>query len=928
MGRALDRRSDRFRRGIEEIRPLSGGRLLMNAHAPTPQIASVRTTCAYCGVGCGVIASPDGAGGAAIGGDEAHPANAGRLCVKGAALGETLATDGRLLYPTIHGVRTTWNRALDAVAEGFRRTLEQHGPGAVAFYLSGQLLTEDYYVANKLMKGFLGSANVDTNSRLCMASTVAGHRRAFGADVVPNSYEDLDEADLIVLVGSNAAWCHPVLFQRMEQARARRGARIVNIDPRRTVTADSADLHLGVAPGMDSVLFARLLVEIAESGAFDADFVARHTVGWEAALRNARDIAPDRASAAQRCGLAEKDLAAFIDWWIATPRVVTCFSQGVNQSAQGVDKVNAILNAHLATGRIGKPGAGPFSLTGQPNAMGGREVGGLANQLAAHMGFAPDDVDRVRRFWNAPNVAAEEGMKAVAMFEAIERGEIKALWVLCTNPAASLPRADAMRTALKRMDFLAVSEISAHVDGILDAATVVLPAAGWGEKEGTVTNSERRISRQRAFLAAPGEAMPDWRQIVEVARRLGHAKAFAYETSADIFREHAALSAFENDGARAFDIGALADLSDAAYDALEPVLWPLPKGAAIGAPRLFADGNFFHPDRKARFVALEAPRPAEKSQAFPLTLNTGRVRDHWHTMSRTGLSTRLARHSAAPFVEVHPEDAHRFDLEDGGFATVATPHGQVELRVAVTGNQQPGSLFAPIHWNDATAGRARVGALVHEIVDPISGQPDSKATPAAIRSSATATEGFVVSRRRLELPVWLRHARMAVAGGEAVTFASPRPPEALHSLLSNWLKLAATPLVNSDARTGVRRSASVADGRLEMLLSTGPANDETGLAWGLELLAQERIDAATRRFILAGRSPGRSESGGPVICACFGVRHAQIKAAVSRGSASVEAVGRALRAGTNCGSCKPEIRRIVEASPIKLIRPELAEAAR
>ena len=739
----------------------------MNAHTPADalQAIGVKTTCAYCGVGCGVVATPDGAGGAAIAGDKTHPANAGRLCVKGSALGETLATDGRLLYPTIHGVRTTWNRAFDAIAEGFRSTLEKHGPDAIAFYLSGQLLTEDYYVANKLMKGFLGSANVDTNSRLCMASTVAGHRRAFGADVVPNCYEDLDEADLIVLVGSNAAWCHPVLFQRMEQAKARRGARIVNIDPRRTVTADSADLHLSVLPGMDSALFARLLVELADSEAFDADFVTRHTKGFDDALRNAREIAPDRAGAARRCGLAETDLATFIDWWIATPRVVTCFSQGVNQSAQGADKVNAILNAHLATGRIGKPGSGPFSLTGQPNAMGGREVGGLANQLAAHMGFAPDDVDRVRRFWNAPRMAAREGLKAVAMFEAVERGEIKALWSLCTNPAASLPRADAMRAALKKLDFLAVSEINAHADGILDAATVVLPAAGWGEKDGTVTNSERRISRQRPFLRPPGEAKPDWLQIVEVARRLGHAEAFAYEKPADIFREHAALSAFENDGARAFDIGALAPMSDAAYDALKPVQWPLSSGAKVGARRLFSDGGFFHRDRKARFVALAMPRPAAAlSAAFPMTLNTGRVRDQWHTMSRTGLSPRLASHRAAPFVEVHPDDAARYHLEDGGFATVASERGQVELRVVVSAEQQPGSLFAPIHWTDATAGRARIGGLVHGIVDPISGQPDSKATPAAIRPCATATQGFVVSRRRLELPNWLRHARMAVRG--------------------------------------------------------------------------------------------------------------------------------------------------------------------
>jgi assimilatory nitrate reductase catalytic subunit len=902
----------------------------MNAHAPPAMRAAnaVKTTCPYCGVGCGVVATPDGEGGAAIAGDKSHPANAGALCVKGAALGETLATDGRLLHPTIHGVRTTWNRAFDAVADGFRRALESHGPDAIAFYLSGQLLTEDYYVANKLMKGFLGSANVDTNSRLCMASTVAGHRRAFGADVVPNCYEDIDEADLIVLVGSNAAWCHPVLFQRMERARAQRGARIMTIDPRRTSTADSADLHLSVAPGMDSVLFARLLVEIAEAGAVDADFVADHTKGFAETLANARQIAPSRAVAARLCGLSEGELTDFVTAWIATPRVVTCFSQGVNQSAVGTDKVNAILNAHLATGRIGKPGSGPFSLTGQPNAMGGREVGGLANQLAAHLGFAPADVDRVRRFWSAPRIAEKEGLKAVAMFEAIERGEIKALWILSTNPAASLPRADAMRAALKRLDFLAVSEISAHVDGILDAATVVLPAAAWGEKDGTITNSERRISRQRPFLKAPGEAKPDWRQIVEVARRLGFADAFAYEKPADIFREHAALSAFENDGARAFNIGALATLTDEAYDALPPVQWPLPKGAAGGAKRLFADGRFLHADRKARFVSLAPPRPiVQASPTYPLILNTGRGRDHWHTMTRTGLSPRLAQHRAAPFVEVHPDDVRRFGLEHGGFATLATPHGQAELQVVVTGSQQPGSIFAPIHWTDATAGRARVGALAHGAVDPVSGQPDSKATPAAIRPCATATQGFIVSRKRLKLPNWLRHARIAVPGGEAVTFASPRKPQALHALMSNWLKLAETPLAKSDARAGVHRSASLTRGRLETLLSTGPARDEAGLAWAIELLAQERIDAATRPYILAGRAPGQGKGGGPLVCACFGVRRAAIEEAAGQGCDSVEAVGRALRAGTNCGSCRPEILGIIQAVKREAGRPALAEAA-
>ena len=881
----------------------------MNAIAPPP---GVRTACPYCGVGCGIVAAPDVAGGADIAGDISHPANAGRLCVKGAALGETLATAGRLLYPTIHGVRTTWNRALDAVASGFRKALDAHGPDSIALYLSGQLLTEDYYVANKLMKGFLGSANVDTNSRLCMASTVAGHRRAFGADVVPNCYEDLDESDLIVLVGSNAAWCHPVLFQRMELARANRGARIVVIDPRRTATAESADLHLAIAPGMDSVLLARLLVEIAESGAVDRAFVAAHTSGFDEALANARAIAPTRATAALRCGLAQPDLIGFLKLWIGAERVVTCFSQGVNQSAQGTDKVNAILNVHLATGRIGKIGAGPFSLTGQPNAMGGREVGGLANQLAAHMGFAPEDVDRVRRFWNAPNMATHEGLKAVAMFEAIERGAIKALWVLCTNPAVSLPRGDAMRAALKKLDCLVVSEVSAHIDGLLDAATIVLPAAAWGEKDGTVTNSKRRISRQRPFLEPPGEAKPDSKQICEVARRLGYGAAFPYAKPAEIFREHAALSAFENDGARAFDIGGLAEISDAAYDALEPTQWPLPKGARQGAKRLFSAGGFLGPGGRAQFIAIEDPELKDQpSKPYPFILNTGRVRDHWHTMSRTALSPRLARHREAPFVEVHPDDAARLGLKDGGFAELTTPHGAAEMRVSVTPSQRRGSLFAPIHWNDATAARARIAALTHPLVDPISGQPDSKASPAAIAPSVIAAEGFIVSRRRSSLPQWLAHARITIVGGEAITFAAAETPAALHAYLSNWLRIDAAPMTRVDEGLQSRQSASLVGDRLDALLWTGPSLDRVALEWAIDLIGQSAIAPAMRRFVLAPRAPGETAAASPVVCSCFTVRQDAIVAAIANGSDSVEIVGHATGAGMNCGSCRAEIRQFL-----------------
>ena len=623
--------------------PASGERGSERAR-PAP-LTTIRTTCPYCGVGCGVLATPDGNGGATIKGDPDHPANEGRLCSKGSALGETLDLDTRLLHPIVDGAQTTWTHALDTVARRLQHVIDKHGPEAIAFYLSGQLLTEDYYVANKLAKGFIGTPHVDTNSRLCMASSVAGHRRAFGADVVPQCYDDLELTDLIVLAGSNAAWCHPVLYQRMQLARAERGVRLVNIDPRRTATCEGADLHLPIKPGTDGYLWSGLLVWLAERKLIDIDFVEAHTRGFAWALRQAAALAPDIDTVADETGLDRQAVAVFYSWFASTPRVVSCYSQGVNQSAQGTDKVNAIINCHLATGRIGKPGSGPLSLTGQPNAMGGREVGGLANMLAAHMGFSDAERDTVRRFWQAPNLVSGPGLKAVDMFDAIAGGRIKALWVMGTNPAVSLPRADAVRDALAKLDLLVVSEVVASNDTV-SHAHVCLPAAGWGEKEGTVTNSERRISRQRAFLPLSGDARPDWWALCEVARRLGFAEAFAYNSAADIFDEHARLSGFENKGARAFDISGRAGLEDSAFDELTPFQWPS-RAPQSQTERLFADGDFFTPDRKARFVAIRPPRlSAPVSADWPFVLNTGRVRDQWHTMTRTGLAPRLLTHIA------------------------------------------------------------------------------------------------------------------------------------------------------------------------------------------------------------------------------------------------------------------------------------------
>jgi assimilatory nitrate reductase catalytic subunit len=880
-------------------------------NAPLQHGPAVRTTCPYCGVGCGLIVQPDGRGGAAVAGDPTHPANFARTCSKGSALGETLALEGRLLHPMLRqgdGAlgRIGWDRALDHVASGFKAIIERDGPHAVAFYLSGQLVTEDYYVANKLMKGFLGSANVDTNSRLCMASSVAGHRRAFGSDTVPGTYADLDVADLIVLVGSNAAWCHPVLFQRMVRNKAERGARIVVIDPRRTVTADEADLFLPIAPGTDTALFCGLLVHLTETHVLDHRYIDRHTSGFENALARSREIAPDVSTTARATGLREVDIGRFFDLFRTSERVVTCYSQGVNQSAQGTDKVNAIINCHLASGRIGRPGMGPFSLTGQPNAMGGREVGGLANQLAAHMGFTPPEIDRVRRFWNAPRMATREGHKAVAMFDAIARGEIKALWIMATNPAVSLPRAGAVREALKQLELFVVSENVLSNDTVNAGAQLLLPAAAWGEKEGTVTNSERRISRQRAFLPLPGEAWPDWWIVTEVARRLGFADAFAYASAADVFREHAALSSFENAGTRDFDLGGLAMISDAAYDALDPVQWPVRAGEPTSETRFFAAGGFFTPDRKARFVAPDRPALSEAtSAAFPLRLNTGRIRDQWHSMTRSGQSPRLAAHLPEPFVEVHPDDARAAGLNDGGFARVATTHGSCILKVIVCDGQRPGSLFVPIHWSDATASCARVGDLVAPHTDPHSGQPEAKATPAAIAPVSFSLRGFTRTRHSIMLPRGTWWARVAVAEGSEYRLATSHGPMVWHDFAYRTLVGDARLVEEIEGRS--YRAAAFIDGELDGCVSIGPADAP------LPSIALSPADVADGTMLVATRRAydhiGETE---PVICACFQVGLERIRKAIACGAATtVVEIGATLRAGTNCGSCLPELKRII-----------------
>ncbi|MFN4276603.1 MAG: molybdopterin-dependent oxidoreductase [Ferrovibrio sp.] len=881
-----------------------------------------RSTCPYCGVGCGLRLRHEANGGIAAQGDPAHPANAGRICSKGSALAETLGLEGRLLHPVMDGQRVNWNTALDRVAQVFSDTIAQHGPDSVAFYVSGQLLTEDYYVANKLMKGFIGSGNIDTNSRLCMASAVAGHKRAFGSDTVPGVYADLELADLVVLVGSNLAWCHPVLFQRLMAAKAERPElTIVVIDPRRTMTARSADLHLALKPGSDVALFNGLLAHLEGLGKIGAGYVARHTSGLPAALAAARSLLQTEIAAIT--GLSQAELKRFYDLFARHERVVTAYSQGVNQSSCGTDKVNAIINCHLFTGRIGHPGMGPFSITGQPNAMGGREVGGLANQLACHMELEnPDHRRIVQDFWAAPRIADKPGLKAVDLFRAVKDGRVKAIWIAGTNPVDSLPDADDVQAALRACPFVVVSDVL-QVTDTARHAHVLLPAAAWGEKDGTVTNSERRISRQRNFLPLPGEAKPDWWIFAQVGCRMGWADAFGYEKPAEIFAEYARLSGVENDGRRDFDISELGDITPADYESLAPFQWPWPAGQPRNDERrFFADGRFYTPDRKARFIATPWRAAAElPGEDHPLVLNTGRIRDQWHTMTRTGRSPRLMGHIAEPFLEIHPADAAAHGIAPASLVMLHNPRGHAILRALVSEEQQRGTVFAPLHWTDQFSAQARVDVLVNPATDPVSGQPELKFTPVAVQPYAASWYGFaVLAKRPAPPPVGYWTLAPARAGWrlELADRILPQDWTILARVLFGIESDAGIELLAyHDDAAGQHRFAAFRDERLIGALFIAPQPVAVSRAWAADQLDAPFATATARLRLLAGRTGADQPDRGAIVCACFDVGARQIAAAVAGGCGTVEAVTAATQAGGNCGSCRSEIRRIIDGFSIQ-----------
>ena len=930
-----------------------------------------RSTCPYCGVGCGVIIETRGHAITGVRGDPAHPANFGRLCTKGSTLHLTASADiqrqTRLLQPLQRLERRgptqplAWDAALDLAAERLGGIVQAHGPDALGFYLSGQLLTEDYYVFNKLAKGLLGTNNLDTNSRLCMSSAVAGYKATLGADAPPASYADFDHADCLFIAGSNTAWAHPIAFRRIEDAkRARPGLKIVVVDPRRTDTVELADLHLAIQPGTDVMLFNGMLHIMLWEGWTQPAYIAAHTSGFEALKAVVRDCTPERV--AQVCGIPPQDLHEAARLFATSPATLSLYCQGLNQSSSGTAKNAALINLHLATGQIGRPGAAPFSLTGQPNAMGGREVGGLANLLSAHRDMAnPQHRAEVAAHWGVDDVPGTPGKSAVEMFEAAADGQIKALWIACTNPAQSMPDQATVRRALQRAEFVVLQEAFATT-ATAEFADLLLPATTWGEKLGTVTNSERRISRVRAALPPAGEARHDWAIGVQLAQRLearlrpGQPTLFPYPTEAPeagveaIWCEHR-----ESTRGRDLDI---TGLSYALLDSQGPQQWPLPAGAQTGKARLYEDGVFPTPDGRARFSATTYQPVAESRDArYPFSLNTGRLRDQWHGMSRTGTLGRLFGHVPEPAVQVHPQDMARRGWQEGDLVTVQSRRGAIVLPVQASTDIGLSQAYIAMHWGPeflsgcSATGEplAGINALMPSAFCPGSKQPELK--HAAVRISKAELPWSLVAMAWLPADQALVAREklkplMATFGFAAcVPFGASGTPDPTQTERTGVLFRAAAPeapppevlvqietllgLQNEDslhyvdAQRGQRRTVRVEphgdDTRITGLLLGGDTRAEV---W-LKTLLQEDLPARAygRLLLLPGaQAPVAVVSKGRTVCSCLGVTDQAIESTLAACQGQDEdRLGQlqgALKCGTNCGSCVPELKRMV-----RLIKP-------
>ena len=930
-------------------------------------MVETKSTCPYCGVGCGVVIESQGAQITGVRGDPDHPANFGRLCTKGSTLHLTATAEitrqTRLLAPQQRLQRggalqpLAWDAALAQATERFAQVIQAHGPDAVGFYLSGQLLTEDYYVFNKLAKGLIGTNNIDTNSRLCMSSAVAGYKKTLGADAPPACYDDLKHTQCLFITGSNTAWAHPILFRRIEDAkRANPAMKIIVADPRRTDTCEIADLHLPVQPGSDVMLFHGMLHLMLWEGWTDTAYIAAHTSGFDELKALVRDCTPEKV--AQVCGISQADLLEATRLFATSAATLSLYCMGLNQSSSGTAKNAALINLHLATGQIGKPGAGPFSLTGQPNAMGGREVGGLSNLLPAHRDMAnPAHRAEVAAFWGVPEVPAVPGKSALEMFQAVADGEIRALWIACTNPAQSMPDQALVRRALERAEFVVVQE-AFSTTATCDFADLLLPATTWGEKDGTVTNSERRISRVRAAVPAAGQARHDWHIATDFARRLAArlgrgAQLFPYEQPEQVWNEH-------RESTRGRDL----DITGLSYAQLEarPQQWPLPEGQAAGKVRLYEDGVFPTADGRARFAATPWKAVAEPVDArYPFSLNTGRLRDQWHGMSRTGTLGRLFGHVPEPAVQMHPQDMARRQLNPGDLVHVTSRRGSLVLPVAASTDLGLSQLFIPMHWGSeflggrASAGEliAGVNALTSPVFCPDSKQPELKHAAVKVLKAempwqlvamawlpaATAQATRQAVRTLLQDQSFVSCVPFGDAGSDGRqpsglllrAAAYDTPPPALLDALEQLLGLdSAQTLRYADARRGQRRAvrlerpqgegAAGSDAHVQAVLLSGDTRTE---GW-IRALVQDRLPAQSfGRQLLSSQAhaPAGVAARGKVVCSCFGVTETAIQARLADCSGSdderLTALQGALKCGTNCGSCLPELKRMVRSQPVQ-----------
>jgi assimilatory nitrate reductase catalytic subunit len=868
----------------------------------------------------------------------------------------------------------TWDSAMQIASQTLASIVRTHGTNALGFYISGQLLTEDYYVFNKLVKGLLGTNNIDTNSRLCMSSAVSGYKLTLGADAPPACYDDVMHADCLFIAGSNAAYAHPVLFRRIEDARAKNpDLKIIVVDPRRTDTSSSADLHLQLKPGTDVTLFHGMLNMMLAEGWIDNAYIAEHTDGFEALQTLVADYMPARVH--DVCGIKPEQLLQATRLFAGVPedsnnsnsntpnpgwRTLSLYCQGLNQSSSGTAKNASLINLHLATAQIGKAGAGPFSLTGQPNAMGGREVGGLANIISAHRDMSkPEHRAEVAALWGIADVPSKPGKTAVEMFEAAADGEIKALWIACTNPAQSMPDQATVRRALNRAEFVVVQEAFATAE-TCDFADLLLPATTWGEKEGTVTNSERRITRVRAAVPAPGQAKHDWQIVVDLATRLAQEPGvaphkdglnMAYTSPEEIWMEH-------RESTRGRDL----DITGLSYAHLDqsPEQWPMREGATQGQARLYEDGLFATANGRAKFAALPYVPTAEVPESrFPFSLNTGRLRDQWHGMTRTGLVGKLFGHVPEPVVQLHLDDMVRLGFTEGSLVHVTSKRGSIVLPVQASADLGVNQAFIAMHWGSAfLSGRdhqnkplAGVNAITTSAHCPTSKQPELKHAAVKVLKAELPWTLLAVAwlpEYKAQTILQALRARMlqfefascvpfsgdssndgqakgSVRQGVLMRAACSEAPDmALLQDIEQLLGLSSPDSLRYvDAKRSQLRSMRLKhseanqtqDAQLNAFIIAGDTSAETWLKALLQ--TQSSTQAYGRRLLMTGSKPPIAlVDAGKTVCSCVGVKDIAIynHLKIYKGDSAhrLASLQGTLKCGTQCGSCVPELRRMIQ----------------